>query len=188
MNKLNLNDLQSDKPEIKYHCAKQAILQSENNPATLYGQLDTFIKLLDGENNVLRWTALIVIGNLSAADRNHKINRLVPRLTKFTQDPSLITASNAAKALGKIAQSKPAQKNKILLSLLAVEKVKYYNKGKVSPECRNIVIGHVLDVLADFSGEFKNNKPIMAFIKRHAHNSRHAVQIRAQKLLRKVGD
>ncbi len=184
---INLKDLQSEKPQIKYRCAKQAIALSEKNPKALYPRLDTFIRLLEGENNVLKWTALIVIGNLSAADTKGRITRLLPQLIKFTKDPSLITASNAVQALGKIAQHDHKIRSKIFKALLGVEKVIYYNKGQPSPECRNIVIGHSLDVLAGFDKKtLKASALIMAFIRRQIKNSRPSVRKRAEKLLKHI--
>ncbi|MDD5040505.1 MAG: hypothetical protein PHY34_05145 [Patescibacteria group bacterium] len=184
---INLHDFKSDKPEIKYHCAKRAIAVSEKNPQTLYPQLNTFVRLLDGENNVLRWTGLIVIGNLSAADAQGRITKLVPRLLRFTKAPSLITASNAVNALGKIAAHKPRLRSKILKALLGVEKVMYYNKGKPSPECGNIVIGHLLDVFAGFDDEtLKSSKQITAFVKRQTRNTRLPVRDRAVLLYRRM--
>lgn len=186
---LNLKALKSDNPHIKYHCAKKAIALSEKNPKALYPKLNTFIELLDGKNNVLRWTALIVIGNLAAADPKGAINRLVPRLIKFTRDPSLITASNALNALSKIASHKPRLRSRIFQALLGVEKVTYYNKGKPSPECRNVVIGHLLDVFAGFNGEMlKASKQIVAFVRRQTKNTRPPVRKRAQALWRQINE
>ncbi len=183
MKQLNLKDLQSDNPHVKYHCAKQAIAQSEKNPRKLYPKLKTFINLLDSENNVLKWTSLIVIGNLAAVDAKGTITKLVPRLIAYTKDPSLITAGNASKALGKIARQKPRLRNKIFHALLGVEKITYYNKGKPSPECRTIIIGHVINVLADFKETIKGNKAIIAWLKRQIKNTRPTVKKRAKGLL-----
>ncbi|MFA6099060.1 MAG: hypothetical protein WCV50_06020 [Patescibacteria group bacterium] len=182
--KLNLNDLKSEKPEIKYHCAKKAIALSEKNPQALYLQIDTFIKLLDGENNVLKWVAIIVIGNLAAADKKNKINRLVPKLIGFLREKSMITANNTIRALGKIAANKPKLQEKIFKALLGVEKAVYYNKGKISPECRNIALGKVIDVFSEFREETKNRRGILAFVRRQTKNTRPTVRKRALQFIR----
>jgi hypothetical protein len=186
MPQINLQELKSDKPQIKYHCAKRAIALSEKSPKALYPKLETFLKLLDGENNVLRWTALIVIGNLAAADPKGAIDRLVPKLTAYTRDPSLITAGNAAKALGKIAAYKPLLRNKIFKALLGMEKVTYYNKGKPSPECRNVLMGHLIDVFTEFKNEVANQKEVISFIKRQTKNTRPVVKKQAEILLENI--
>ncbi|MFA5134438.1 MAG: hypothetical protein WC505_01465 [Patescibacteria group bacterium] len=186
MKKLNLKDLQSDNPHVKYCCAKQAIALSAENPAALHRKLGVFVPFLDGGNNVLRWTALIVIGNLASVDSTGAIIKLVPRLIAFIKDASLITAGNAVKALGKIARHKPRLRKKILRALVGVEKVTYYNKGKPSPECGNIMVGNVLDVLGGFAGELRGSAAVTAFARRHTHNKRPAVKQRAAELLSRI--
>jgi len=184
MRRLNLRDLQSDNPEIKYHCAKQAIALSAKNPAALYPKLDTFVKLLNGDNNVLKWVAIIIIGNLASVDKQNKINKLLPRLIGFLQEKSMITTNNTIRALGQIAASKPKYQAKIFPALLSVQKAKYYNKGVLSPECRNIALGKVIDVFAEFKDALAGWPEIVDFIKRQTKNTRPSVKKRAEKLLR----
>jgi hypothetical protein len=183
---MNLKDLQSDNPEIKYHCAKRAIALSEKTPAALYPRLNKFVKLLDGDNNVLKWVGIIVIGNLARADKHKKINKLVPRLAGFLREKSMITANNAIAALGKIAKSKPQSKRKIFAALLGVEKATYYNKGKISPECRNIALGKVIDVFSDFKNDVADKKEFIDFIKHQSKNTRPSTRKRAVGLLQKI--
>lgn len=180
---LNLKDLESKNPKIKYGCTKTAIALSKKNPKALYSRLDAFVELLNNENRVLKWSAILVIGNLSQADFKNKISKLVPRLLRFLQEKEMITAANSIKALGQIAKYKPEFKQKIFLELLKVEKAQYYNKGKLSPECRNIALGKVMDVLNDFPDELKNRKELVSLVKRQTKNTRPAVKKRAVQLL-----
>jgi hypothetical protein len=50
MVKFNLSDFLSDKAKIKYACAKQAIIISQNSPENLYPDFNYFTKLLESEN------------------------------------------------------------------------------------------------------------------------------------------
>jgi hypothetical protein len=183
---IGLRALLSNKPEIKYHCAKRAIALSEKNPKALYPQLNVFVKLLDGDNNVLKWVSIIVIGNLAGADKQNKISKLIPRLIGLLHGKSMITANNTIVALGKIAKHKPQFKEKIFRALLDVEKATYYNKGKVSPECRNIALGKVIGVLAEHSDELKDNKKAITFLQRQTKNTRSATRERAKKAIDKL--
>ncbi|RJO58904.1 hypothetical protein C4546_04875 [Candidatus Parcubacteria bacterium] len=184
MRKLNLEDLKSDNAETKYHCAKQAIALSEKNPKGLYPQLKVFTKLLDGENRVLKWVAIIIIGNLARADAKSQIDRLVPKLIGFLKGKEMITANNAIMALGKIAASKPKFKGKIFQAFLGVEKAVYYNKGQVSPECRNIALGKALEVFSLFKTDVQKSSVLLAFIGRQVRNSRPATGRKARVLLK----
>ncbi len=185
MAKINLKNFFSDKPDIKYKCAKQAIEISQSSPQQLYPDFDFFPQFLDGENKILKWTALRVIGSLSAADSQNKVDQLMPRLLDALEDESMITAANAIGALAEIAKNKPQFQDKILKSLLNVEKCVYYSKGKVSPECRNVAIGHVLDSLDKLGPPVFDRREVQNFLKRQTKNTRPKVSQKAEILLKK---
>lgn len=182
MPKVNLDDFFSDEAKIKYAATKKAIEISKNNPTELYADFDFFVKMLDNEKNVLKWTAIIVLGNLSKIDNQNKIDKILPRLIASVGDKSLITAGNSIKSLAKIAKFKPEYQKQILNGILKVEKATYYNKGKPSFECRNVVIGHALDSIGEFDKKLIERKEVLAFIKRQTKNTRPTVQKRAKKL------
>jgi hypothetical protein len=69
-----LNDFFSKTAKIKYASTKKAIVISKENPGELYPDFDFFIKLLNSENQIIKWTAIQVIGNLSKVI----INRATP--------------------------------------------------------------------------------------------------------------
>ena len=179
MQRINLNDFYSDKAKIKYACAKQAILLSEKTPALLYPQLDFFVSLLDSENQILLWTAIRVLGNLSAVDDKNRMDKLLPRLIGFLNTGKMITAGNTAAALAVIARNRPKFQNKIFKAMLKVEHYTYD-----TPECRNIAIGHVLKALSQFKTEIKNKKNIVDFIERQTQNTRPATKKKAEALLK----
>ena len=180
---LQLKNLASDKPSVKYCTAKRAVELSKEKPRALYPKLDVFVPFLDGDNRIFKWTAIIIIGNLAIVDKNNRIDRLVPKLISFLHGQELITAANSIKALGLIAQAKPRFKEKIFTELIAVEKARYYNKGKVSPECRNVALGQVIDVLNGFREDIISRRDLMAFVKRQTKNRRLAVKKKAKELI-----
>src|SRR3990172_2274228 len=92
---VNLADLSASDPKVKYGVARNLLALSAANPAAFYPQLETFISLLDNKNNILRWTAIDVIGHLAAADRDNRIDPLVTRLIKMLSAGNLITANHA---------------------------------------------------------------------------------------------
>ncbi|MFA5106705.1 MAG: DUF3795 domain-containing protein [Patescibacteria group bacterium] len=183
---LQLKNLASDKPSVKYCTAKRAVELSKEKPRALYPKLGVFVPFLDGDNRIFKWTAIIIIGNLAIVDKNNRIGRLVPKLISFLHGQELITAANSIKALGLIAQAKPRFKEKIFTELIAVEKARYYNKGKVSPECRNVALGHVLSTFEAFPQDIARQKDLQAFIKRQLKNRRPAVREAAKKLLQLI--
>lgn len=179
MPKINLQDFYSDKAKVKFACAKMALALSETKPSELYPQLDFFVSLLDSQNQIILWTAIRVIGNLSAVDDKRKIDKLIPRLLGFLKTGKMITAANTIQALAVIAKNKPEHRDKLLGAMLKVEHYTYD-----TDECRNVAIGHVLKALALFKYEIKNKKTILDFIQRQTQNSRPAARKKAEALLK----
>jgi hypothetical protein len=179
--KINLADLQSDSAEVKYCCAKNLIAIARENPARLYPHLDTFVKLLDGDNNVLKWTAIIIIGNLARVDKEKKIDKLIDRLVAFLNVGKLITANNATMALATIAIAKPQYQRKITKELLKVEHYDYD-----TDECRNIAMGKVIEAIGSYSSQLKDKKAVIEFAQRQTKNTRNATKKKAEHLLKKL--
>ena len=180
---MDLKDLTSPDPKIKYSCSKRAIHISKINPGELYGQFDTFVDLLDNEKNVLKWTGIIVIGNLSMVDTEGKIDKVLSKFIGFVNDKILITAANAINALGMIAKYQPQYLETILPVLLGVENATYYLRGKISPECRNVCLGHVLNVLESLGPDIYYREEVKGFLQRQTDNTRPKVSAHAKKLL-----
>jgi len=186
MSKLDLRDLSSDKARVKYACAKQAIAVSQNFPEALYSDFDFFAKLLNSDNNTLKWTAIKVIGNLSTVDNEGEVDEILLSLIALLSDKTMITAANAIGGLSQIAKNKPEHGQEILNALLKVEKAKYYHKGRLSPECRNVALGHVIKSFDKFGEEIFAREDVKAFLKRQTKNTRPKVRQLAEKLLRRT--
>jgi hypothetical protein len=179
--KINLADLQSDSAEVKYCCAKNLIAIAKESPGRLYPHIDTFVKLLDGDNNILKWTAIQVIGNLARVDKESKVDRLIGRLVGFLNAGKLITANNATMALAGIAIAKPRYRKQITKELLKVEHYDYD-----TDECRNIAIGKVIEAIGSYSSQLRDEKAIIEFARRQTKNTRNATKKKAERFLKKI--
>lgn len=172
--------VRSDRARIKFGWMKLLRLASETNPEVVYPLIDDFFKLLDHENKILTWGAIIVIGNLASVDTKGKIDRRLGRFLKPISGPVMITAANVIAASGKIAAAKPHLADKIARALLRVEKAKYQ-----TAECRNIAIGHVINSLEIFIDHVSKPAPVVEFVHRQVHNPRKAVRGNAARFLKR---
>jgi len=179
---IDLKDLCSDKPKVKYGCAKKAVEISADDPEALLGEFDTFAALIKGENNILKWNAVKVIGNLSAADDN-RVDGMLDEMLAMLTTKSMITAANTISALTEIVINKPYLEDRIIKGMLGVENAVYYNKGEVSPECTDVAIGHVVKSLKRLGKDISSRKDVQQFLKRQAANQRPAVSRLAKKLV-----
>jgi len=180
-NKLELEKLNSTNPKIKYGFVKELLKTGAEKPGLLYEHFDYLIKLLDDKNNILKWTAIDIIGYLSSVDKENKVEKKIPKLLKLLHGGRLITSAHAIFALGLISQNKEKQKARIIKELISVS----YDKFETT-ECKNIITGKVLDVLKLFPSDIKKNKTAVDFIKKALKNKRNATKKRAEKLLKKI--
>jgi hypothetical protein len=181
MSAFDINAIYATDAKTKYGCAKQAIAISKENPAALYPDLDVFIKLLDGPNRILKWTALQVLGNLAAVDDKKQIDKLLPKILANLSCGELITVNNAIQTLTEIAYYKPTQTRKIIDALLQIE-----TNAFPTSECRNIAAGKVILALTSLIEHIRGNETALAFVKKQTANSRPATQKKAQVLLKRL--
>ncbi|MCX6751715.1 MAG: hypothetical protein NT161_03070 [Candidatus Nomurabacteria bacterium] len=181
MCKINLNNLLSDDPKVKYGSAKKAIAISKKYPVGLYQNFDFFVKLLDSENQIIKWTAIRVIGYLSRVDKKKTVDKLLPRLIKFLNGGKMITANNTILCLSEIATHKPEYQNRIISELLKVENYNYE-----TAECRNVALGKAILALGKFKDQIKNKKEVSNFLEKQTGNTRNATKKKAQELLGKL--
>ncbi|MDD3656739.1 MAG: hypothetical protein PHI72_08275 [Atribacterota bacterium] len=181
MEEINLNDFSSTNPRIKYTCAKQSIIVSQEKPGQLYPDIDFFIELLDSSNNIIKWTAIRVIGNLSKADREDKISFILPRLLDFLRCGKLITVNNTILALTEIAKNKSEHSDRIMNELLKIEDYRLETPG-----CTNIAIGKTLIAFNKLKGLIPDKRKIIPFIEKQKNNPRDATRKKALMLCKKI--
>lgn len=178
---INLADLFSKEPKVKFACAKRLLQISKDNPRSIYSDFDFFVGLLESDNNIIKWTAIDIIGNLAKVDHENKVDKQVKKLTEFLNSGKLITANHAIGALSQIALTKPEYLENFVKEVLKVEKYTYD-----TDECRNIAIGKVILALENHISEIKNRKDVIKFLQRQTKNTRHATAKKAEKLLAKI--
>ena len=177
--------IDSEKGSIKFGCEKIVRLVSERKPELIYPYFDFLVKLLDSENNFLKWGAIITISNLSSVDSKNQFEKIFNKYYSPVTGPMMVTAANIVGNSWKIAQAKPKLIDRILDEILKIEKAKYGHKGELSPECNNVVCGYAIDFFEKFFEKVKNQKKIIAFVKRQLNNTRPSVKKRAEKFMKK---
>jgi len=152
-------DLLSRDPAVKYGCARRLLGLAREDPAQLYPRLDFFIGLLEGENRILKWTAIDIVGELARVDTAGAIDGLVGRLSELLSAGNMITANHAIAALANIARAKPEHQVRITGELLKVEHYSYD-----TDECRNIAIGAAILAIGSYLTSYRKNRlqPILS--------------------------
>jgi len=175
-----LDGLSSKKASVKFSCAKVLRIISEKHPEALYSHIDSFIDLLDSENNIMKWEGIHVIGNLASVDKGKRIDAILSRYLKPIKGPIMITAANVIGGAAKIAAAKPYLAERIATEILKVEHAEY-----ATAECRNVALGHALDAFELFFDKLKNKQPVIDLATKQLDNTRSGTRKRAEKLLKK---
>jgi hypothetical protein len=175
-------DLASDNPGTKYRRAKHLLAVAKEHPEQLYPHRQVFTRLLKGENTILKWMAIDIIGCLSSAGKNTRVDTLLKSLSGFLHGGKLITANHAIGALARVALAKPAYRDRVTAELLTVEHSSYETE-----ECRNIALGKVIEALGLYCTAAGDNKRVMNFVSRQTTNGRPATRKKAEKFLSNLG-
>ena len=177
--------LNDRKGSIKFGCEKVLRLISERKPELIYPYFDNFVDLLDSDNKILKWGAIMTIANLAAVDSENKFEKIFEKYYSPVSGPVMITAANIIGSSAKIALARPDLVDRITEEILRVERAEYRIKGDVSPECLNIVYSHALTSFERFFDRINEKGPVIEFIKKQLHNPRKAVARKAEQFVKK---
>ena len=175
-----LEGIYSEKAAIKFKSAKILRIISEERPELLYPKWDFFEKLLDSENNIIKWNAMDVIANLTRVDSRNMFDKIFRKFYGMLYEGSLITAAHVVGNSWKIAKAKPGLGSRITSELLKVEKIPLPTE-----ECMNILKGHAILSFSEYFGQIKEKGKVKSFARRELKNSRNATRAKAEKFLKK---
>lgn len=173
--------LDSPTARVRYGSLKALKLMSEQAPELLYPRFDFFVRLLDSDNAFMRWDSTRILGNLAAADRDNKVEKVLDKCLAPVLGHRMIGAANAIGAAAKIALAKPRLAGRIATKILAVERASY-----ATAECRNVAIGHAIKSFDEFFPLVKNKRPVLEFVRRQLANTRPATRKKAERFLKKM--
>jgi len=139
---------------------------SVSQPALLYPYFDAIVSWLDSPNAFIQWGGIFVLGNLVMVDVDRKFPSVFERFFALLNQPAMITAANVAATSPAIIRHHPELEPEITRRLLAVTANTYYRKNQPSPECKNILLGHVLDSLDGYYDQDKSTGPDPRFCAR----------------------
>ncbi|MFN7996123.1 MAG: hypothetical protein U0Q18_21110 [Bryobacteraceae bacterium] len=169
----------------KHACAKFDAIKtlrviSEHSPHRVYPEFDTFAALLRSDNGILRWNAMLILGNIACDDAEQKLDLILDDYLAPIAGPHLIDAANAMRGAAAIACAKPYLADAIVAGILRVETAMY-----ATPECRKIAIGHAITALDRLITIATDRHAIHRFVVRQLENSRPATRKKAETFLRK---
>lgn len=160
---------------------------SEADPELLYPYFFETAALLDSQNSFIKWGGIITMSNLVRVDCEQKFLKIYDHYFLLLNSETMVTAANVAGNAWKIAKQYPKREADITKRLLAVQNNTYYHKGEPSPECKNVLYGHLTDCFTQYFPESVAKPEIMTFVVGQQDNPRKKVAKAAQQFLKKYG-
>jgi hypothetical protein len=174
------NIIAKGQTSAKFRSSKALLLLSESNARLLDSRILEIVELLDSKNQILKWNAIAILGNIASEECRNVIEGLLGKMYKFLSCGELITANHAIAALAKIGQVFPEKKKKIIEQLLKVESYAF-DTG----ECRSIAIGKVILAIEQLVDSSKATENTKEFARRQVDNTRPATAKKAREYLRR---
>ncbi len=166
---------------VRSGCEKILIWMSEREPALLYQHFDFLCGFLKSPNQTLHVAAVNILMNLLVVDRDERFENRIDDFYYAMKGPNITMAVNLVNVSEKLAALKPQYLNKVVPRLMSAESGKFQND-----DCRDIVIGKVLDFILQFYPQLKEQlSTINQWIKRQAANKRIATRKKAKAAIEK---
>jgi hypothetical protein len=159
----------------KLRRAKALNLLSASHPALLYPYYDFFAGMLDSPHKILKWNAVIILGNLAGVDTAHRFDAIFDRYYRHLWDGDLITAANVIDSSGKIARARPDLQARITAEILNVEAVPL-----PTDECREIARGKALTALTGCLSDHRQNPGLTDLARKCLDSRRPATRKKAE--------
>ncbi|MBT3933859.1 MAG: hypothetical protein HOF35_06335 [Bacteroidetes bacterium] len=166
---------------VKNSSIKTISIISEKKPQLIYDEFNFIQNLLDSKDNILKWNATIIIGNLVEADIHDNINKVIDKLIKQLFDETLITAANTVGSIWKIAYCKPHLEKEITKNLLNIDCI---NRNE---ECQRILAGKTILAFGNYFEKITDKAGVIKYARLHLKSKRNATAKKAEKFIRKWG-
>lgn len=153
-----LDNLLSKNETVRYNSSKILFALTQQNPELLYDKWDDLVKHLDSDNTYHKLSAVLLLGNLTQADKDKKFEKLFDKYYSLMDDKSFITAAYIAQASGTIALSKPNLQTKITNKLINIDETHHIQQRK------DLVKASIIDTFALYFAQAKNKKAILDFV------------------------
>ncbi len=167
-----LDLIETDPGSLKFACDKLIQRLSLDHPEIIYPFFERIASHLNHPNHFIQWGALLTLPNLIGLDGGEKFMKVTQTYLDLIDGDSMITAGNAAKGFLKLIPYHPELEKTFVTHLIHCEDRVYLDQGAISPECRNIMIGHVVDLFTQLYATSSQQALIRSFILRHANNPR----------------
>lgn len=177
-----------NKGSEKYFCERIIRKTSERNPSLVYPYFGDLVELMRSGNHFIKWGSIISLSNLIIVDDKFQFSTIYKEFFEMINSDSMITACNVIKQSWRFVTIHPEYDDDMTKRLIQVHNNTYYYQGQVSSECKNLVIGAVIDAFSNYFHISKNRKDMFDFVQVETTNQRNSVAKKAINFLHAHAD
>ena len=175
-----LDGLLSKNETYRYNCFKVINVVSEKQPDMLYPHWDFFKDHLKSKNNYHKMSAVSIIANLTAVDKEDRFKKIFNEYFENLKSEKTIVPIYVVKSSGKIANFKPELEEKITNFLLDIENI---HTGKQIELLKSAVIESFSEL---YDKTQKKNK-VVSFVKKQLKSDSPKTRKAARDFINKWG-
>lgn len=151
----------------RYNCVRVLYRAIAQEPGLFYSYWDQFEKMIDSPNGFHRSIAAQAIAHLASVDTDCHLDRIFNRYLKLLDDQKVMVTHYFLETIGFIYHARPDLQNKILTSLLNIDKTKHLPSRKDLLKADIIIVfDRLFDTLSPIS-----KKKISAFVENQLASS-----------------
>ena len=165
----------------RYNCYKVLYSISKSYPAALYPRWDAFAEHLSSKNSYHRMSAVHLIANLTAVDREARFEKIFDTYYGLLDDWSMVVAYYTAAASGRIIQAKPHMAKSITDKLLNIDNTSH-EAGR-----KELIKTGVIDAFSEYFDESDDKERMIEFVKQQLESESPKTRKTAQTFLDEHG-
>ena len=173
-----VDNLWSKNETVRYNSSKILFALTQQKPELLYDKWDDVVKFLDSDNTYHKLSAVLLLGNLTKADKDKKFEKLFNKYYSLLDDKSFITAAYIAQASGTIALTKPNLQTKITKKLLKIDETHHPQERK------DLAKASIIEAFAQYYKNAKNKKAILTFVQTQLNSHSNKTRKKAKEFLK----
>ncbi len=154
-----LEGLKVKNETYRYNCHKVLYTISQAHGGVLYPYWDGFTESLGSINSYHKMTAVHLLANLTAVDKENRFEKIFDKYYSLLDDKSMVVAYYVASVSGRIVKNKPGLKKAITDKLLNIDKTSHKTSRK------ELIKTGIIESFSEYFAEYDAKNEIIDFVK-----------------------
>lgn len=176
--------IETDDKTVKYYALKVLKKLSIEYPELLYPYFERLIRLLNNKNKFIKLDVILIIPNLLKVDMCNKWYGINTKYLSILNTDKIALFGNITSCIDTILMYHKEEEKNIVPILLNIDTHVFTSHDKVSLECNNIAIGHIIDCFKKIYINSNYKDEILEFVRNNQDCTKESIRKKARKFLK----